>query len=332
MNSTNSTNETFYSLDYWYNFYGYPYTGDILAAYAITPLWILSFALSLFSLLILRKPPFFASNFFNYMRLYVANCLILSVTGLTTIIGASHRFFSITNTYEAVYYTFFLVFIANILILYSSSIEICLIVERILYFLPKRFKKIKLIGFKKFFFILLMLCMLANLPSMFLFETAFEDVQLDTNKQFRIWYIGITAFSQTSTGQILNYIGNILRDILPMILKLILNSLSLYLVRRYVKEKQKIKPSTPTADSHIVNFDRKQTFVAIAMNTFSLLEHLLYITSYIFYFINNFDLGALLIVIALLIISIKHFCIFFILLLFNNLFRNEVKKLFKCSV
>ena len=331
MNSTNSSNETFYPLDYWYNVYGYPYIGDILGAYAITPFWILSFALSIFSLLILAKPPFFASNFFNYMRLYVANCLILSVTGLTTIIGGTRRFSSITNTYEAVYYSFFLLLSGNILILYSSSIEICLIVERILYFLPRRFKRIKLIGFKKFFFILFSICIMINLPSLFLFETAFEDVQLDTNKQFRIWYIGITAFSQTSTGKILNYIGIILRDILPMILKLILNSLSLYLVRRYLKEKQKFKPTT-TADSLMVNFDRKQTFVAIAMNTFSLLEHLLYITSYILYFVNNFDLGALLIVIALLIISIKHFCIFFILLLFNTLFRNEVKKFFKCSV
>ena len=148
----NSTNETFYSLDYWFTFYGYPYIADLIVAYAITPIWFLSLILSIFSLFILRKAPFFASNFFSYMRLYVANCLILSLLGLATILGATHRFFSITNTYEAVFLTnYVLWFIGNCLILFSSSIEICLIVEKMLYLMSARFKRIKVIKFNLFF-------------------------------------------------------------------------------------------------------------------------------------------------------------------------------------
>ena len=327
----NSTNETFYSLDYWFTFYGYPYIADLIVAYAITPIWFLSLILSIFSLFILRKAPFFASNFFSYMRLYVANCLILSLLGLATILGATHRFFSITNTYEAVFLTnYVLWFIGNCLILFSSSIEICLIVEKMLYLMSARFKRIKVIKFNLFFFVLFVACILVNVPLLFILEPAFADVQLDKSTLFRVWYIGMNTFSSTLTGQIFYYLAYIFRDILPMIFKLILNSLSIYLVRRYVRNKQRIRSSTiTTLSSELVSFDRKQTYVALVMNTFSLLEHMLYIASYIFYYINNYDLSTFLIVIAFLFISVKHFCIFFILLFFNSLFRNEVKNCFR---
>ena len=151
----NSTNETFYPLDYWFGVYGYPYISDIIEAYVVTPIWLLCLILSIFSLFILLKAPFFESNFFSYMRLYVANCLILSLLGLTTIISATHRFFSITNTYEAVLFSNCVGwFASNSLILFSSCLEMCLVVERVLYLLPKGYSRIKIVSFKKFFFIL----------------------------------------------------------------------------------------------------------------------------------------------------------------------------------
>ena len=320
----NSSNETFYPLDYWFSLYGYPYITDAIFAYVTTPIWVLSLILSIFSLLILRKAPFYASNFFSYMRLYVLNCLILSVVSPTIVIGFTRKFFSITNTYEATFYNNYIFMTAEItLVLFSSCIEICLVVERILYFLPGKYMRIKFLDFKKFFFILFIICLSINVPAMFLFEPAFADVQLNEKTTFRIWYPGIASFSYSLSGQILNYLVYLLRDILPMILKLILNALSIYLVRKYVKNKQRIR--TATTDE-LVNFDRKQTYVALLMSTFSILEHILYIFSYVLYFFYYFDLSNLTFALALLIIAIKHSLIFFVLLLFNNLFRNEVKR------
>ena len=323
----NSTNETFYPLDYWLGLFGFPYITDVIFAYVITPIWFVSLILSIFSMFILLKTPFFASNFFKYMRLYVANCAILSVVSFTTIIPFTRRFFSITNTYEAsVYGICVFWFIGNSLILFSSCIEICLVVERILYLLPRRFKRIKLMGFYKFFCIQFVICILVNVPGIFLFEPAFADTQLDQKTLFRIWYFGPTAFSSSLTGQILNYLGYFFRDILPMALKIIFNSLSIYLVGKYVKNKQRIRAAS---SSELVNFDRKQTYIAIIMNIFSLLEHLLNVTYYVLYFINSYDLCTLVYVVALFCIALKHLLIFFVLLLFNNLFRNEIGNLFR---
>ena len=326
----NSSNDTFYSLEYWFGLYGYPNIADIIVAYVITPFWLLSLVANLFSLLILLKTPFFASHFFSYMRLYVVNCVILSLIGISALFATTHNIFSISNTYEVVYFSYWATwFAANSLILFSSCIEISLVVEKILFLLPARFGRIKFIGFYKFFFFLFIVCLLINLPGLFLFEASYADIQLDQNTTFRIWFIGVSDFSYSPTGEILNYLGYLFRDILPMFSKIVINSLSVYLVRRYVENKQRFV--TTAANSNLVNFDQKQTYVALVMSVISLFEHMLYIASYVYYFVNNYDLSTIVYVAALLFIALKHLFIFFILILFNNLFRNEVKKFFKLS-
>ena len=326
----NSSNETFYPLDYWFGLYGFPYILDIITAYALTPIWFLSLILSIFSLFLLCRTQYLASNFFRYMRLYVANCLTLSVMSLTTVLSLTRRFFSISNTYEAAFYGIYVLFTAqSSLYLFSSCVEICLVVERILYLLPRSFRRIKLISFKKFYLILFIFCLLINFSGIFLYQVDFDDVQLDSNTKFRIWYVNLTNFSFSLTGEILYYFGIIVRDIAPMILKLIINSLSIYLVGKYVRNKQRI--TTTIYNSNLVNFDRKQTYIAILMNIFSLLEHILCVGSYALYFINYMDLSNLVYTFAVLFIAIKHFLIFFILVSLNSLFRNAVKNFFTRS-
>ena len=322
----NSSNKTLYALDSWFGLYGFPYTADIIFAYVTTPVWLLSLLLSIFSLFILNKKPFFASSFFSYMRLYAANCAILSALSLTTIFSFTRRFFGSANTYAASLYGIYaLCFIGNSLILFSSSIEICLVVERILYLLPVGYTRIKRIGFSKFFFILFIVCVLVNVPCVFLFEAAFVDIQLNRGIKFTLWYFGPTTLSNGRTGQILNYFGYLFRDILPMALKIILNSLSVRLVGKFVNIKRRI--SAPSTD--LESFDRRQTYIAHAMNIFSLVEHMLNVVVYVLYFFNRYNMSTLVFAVAFLSIALKHSLIFFILLVFNNLFRNEVKSYFK---
>ena len=325
----NSSNETFYSLDYWFGLYGFPYILDVIIAYGVTSIWFASVIMSTFSLFILCRTQYLASSFFRYMRLYVANCWILSLLSVTTAISLTHRFFSLSNTYEAAFYGVYVLFMAqSTLFLFSSCIEICLVVERILCLLPRSFRRIKMISFRKFYLILFIFCIAVNVPGIFLYEVEYNDVQLDSNTKFRIWYFALTDFSFSLTGVIIYYFGCLFRDVLPMILKIIINSLSIYLVGKYVRNKQRIAATTTTSNSNLVNFDRKQTYIAIIMNAFSLLEHILCVASYALYFINNMDLSSLVYAIALLFIAIKHFLIFFILISFNSLFRNAVKNLF----
>jgi hypothetical protein len=112
-----------------------------------------------------------------------------------------------------------------------------------------------------------------------------------------------------------------------MTCNLLINSLSVYLVGKYLKNKQKITASS----AHMVNFDRKQTYIALIMSTVSLLEHILYIISYILFF-SDYNLPALVYVLAFLFMAIKHSLVFFVLLGLNNLFRDGVKHFFKRTI
>ena len=266
------------------------------------------------------------------MRLYVANWLILSIVSLTTIVGVTRRFFSISNTFENAFYVIYVFLIAqNSLVLFSGSIEICLVVERILYLLPRRYSRIKFVGFKKFFFILLTVCILANTSGIVLFQPTFFDIRLDATNPFRIWYIVASAFSSSQAGRVLIYLGYLIRDVLPVVFNIVFNSFSIYLVRRYVQNKQRITALTTGVNTHLENFDRKQTYIALVMSTFSLLEHILYIISYVLYFFSYYELTNFTYIVALLFIAIKHILTFFILLALNSLFRNEVKIFFKLA-
>ena len=65
------------------------------------------------------------------------------------------------------------------------------------------------------------------------------------------------------------------------------------------------------------------------MVTFSFLEHILYIAVYVLYFFYHYGLANTVFAFALFFIAFKHLLFFILLLAFNDLFRNEVKIIFK---
>ena len=140
----NSTNETFYSLAYWYDLFGFSYIVDILYFYVSTPISLVSFCLNITSFYVLNKKPFLKSKFFTYMRLYVLSNTFLSLLLTTTFIMGTHNIFEFTNSYECIFYgTYIFACFQSALLLFSSLLEILMIIERSLYFLPVRFKTIK---------------------------------------------------------------------------------------------------------------------------------------------------------------------------------------------
>jgi hypothetical protein len=88
--------------------------------------------------------------------------------------------------------------------LFSCFLEICVVVERSLYFLPKKYRnKAKNLDFNKLILALFSFCVIIHVPLLFFFAPAYADVQLDKSKWYRIWYTGVVDFSYTLTGKIL---------------------------------------------------------------------------------------------------------------------------------
>ena len=213
-------NATYHDSEYWFSMIGQSPIFDYLYMYSLVPFFLIAFGFGSLSYWILLKKEFNRNSFFKYMRAYALNSLFLFAILTTTFIPFTKSVFQLTNTYQAIFYgCFFYTALLSIFYLNSSFIEICIIIERLLYFLPAKYKRIKVIGFYKFCVLLFIASLVISLPNFFIANPAYMDVKLDFNTTFRIYYWGNTEFSQSFAGFIIIGLMYFLRDILILIVK-----------------------------------------------------------------------------------------------------------------
>ena len=324
----NSSNATYYPLSFWFAEFGYPEILDYLNFYTITPLSLISLCLNIITYRILIRAPFLNSQFYSYMKLYVLNGAVLSLVLMTSFIYSTRGIFEFTNSYGASLYGLYSSgFFQATLLIFSSGLEILLVLERLFYFLPASFKSVQIIfKSKKFLFLFFMFACLTSVIFIFAAQPNYQDVQLDEKTWYRIWFYGVTAFTLTFIGNALFFFANIMRDILPLFLKITLNAIIVYSIKNYIRKlemeklafAQKISFSLHNDQSqidlnldHRVHYsfiskaDRNQTYTAIIMSFFSLLEHSFYISGYVLYFFHYFELYVFFLYAAYMSIVLK---------------------------
>ena len=343
--SNNSAQQTYFSLDVWLSLFGSFLFFDYLYTYLITGLSIIAFGFNSISWLVLQKRTFSSNEFYRFMRVYTFNGIILSLILSTTFATTSFRLFSFVNSFAAIFYgAYFYTPFLSIFYLNSSLLEIIMVVERMIYFLPQRYKITKLIGFKKLCLILFGIGIVISLPNYFLYYPSYFDAPLDENTTYRIHFMNVTPFSTTPAGQLLAFLMYFMRDIVAMIAKLVLNAALVILVRKYLNKlkmeklafAQKISSGSElhsqnieiSKDTYISKTDRNQTYIAIIMCFFSLLEHIFYIPSYVLYALRINSITPILYFLAVIALTSKHAINLFIFYKFNYLFRTELKKTF----
>ena len=351
MNS--SLNETFQNLEYWFLVVGNSWLFDQLYVYTLLPFYLIALGFALLSYLILAKKEFDNNSFFKYMRAYVLNSIFLFAILATTFIPLTKFVFKFTNSYESIFYgCYFYIPLLSVFYLNSSFIEICIVVERLLYFLPAKYQRIKIIGFNKFSILLFLVCFLISLPNFFLAYPGYMDVKLDKDTTFRIYFWGNTEFSQSFIGFIINGLMYFVRDILTLIVKIILNIKLIIMVRNYLSKikmeklafAEKIssglvlhnkisnKPAIVNDCEYISKTERNQTYIALSMCIFSLFNHLFYTLTYMLYFANIKQPSSISFYMALITLGLKHVSNFFILYKYKYSFRvvlkNSLKKVF----
>jgi hypothetical protein len=308
---------------------------------------MIAFGFNSISLVILQKSIFPSTGFYKFMRVYILNGMILSLVLSTTFVTTSSRLFKFVISYEATFYSvYFYTPILSAFYLNSSLLEIYLVVERMLFFLPQRYKIFKIIRMKKFCLSLFITSVLVILPNYFILHPGYFDVPLDENTVYRIYSIHLTQFSETTVGKALAFLMYFIRDMLTLVAKLVLNTILVIHVRRYLfklkmdKLNFALKISTSalhinnidfSRQSYITRTDRNQTYIALIMSLYSLLEHAFYIPSYVVFAIQPLyanNIAPILYFLCILALAFKHATNFFVLYKFNSLFRTEVKNTF----
>ena len=350
MNSS-SYNQTIKSLDYWFEAYGIPSALNKFYVYMLLPMNVITLGIDLFSFFVLFKRPFLTSIFYNYIKVYFLNSIIICLFLITAFVSVTHGVFNFTNSYATLFYGCYIYGpLLSTFYLNGSLIEISMVVERCLYFLPPKYKKIKVIGFNNYCLLLLLASAIINWPLYFILVPAYIDVPLkdfDQITAFRIYYWGVnTSFSNTLYGNIIMYIFYFIRDILPLVTKIMLNILLVNLIKEYLNKlkiekiefsnristsmlQSNFSPPRTENSAFLSKADRNQTISAIVMCIFSLFEHMFYILSYILYFLGISYVSNIIYYVVLVSLTLKHGCNFFIFYNFNYLFRVEVKKSLK---
>ena len=228
--------EAYYDLDfeYWFNLLGTTLTIDVLFILLI-PLGLVSFGLNLISIFILNKSEFKSRPFYIYMRIYVLNGIALSLLIMTSFVYITKRIFNFTNDYPAIFYGCYIhVILTSAIYLNCNFYEICILFERILYFLPVRYQtRFKITQIKKLCMMLFIASFLISSPFFFM---AFPDfIELKSSHTIRLYFTNVTPFSVSLAGQILTYIVYLLRDVLTLVIKIALNIFSVVLVKKYFK-------------------------------------------------------------------------------------------------
>lgn len=315
----------------------------------LIPLGLISFALNFISYKILQKKEFKARPFYIYMRIYALNNIAESVLIMTSFSYLTKEIFQFSNSYAAIFYGCYIhVIFTSTLYLNSNLLEICILIGRILFFLPVSYIKYRFAKIKKLCLILLSISFLISLPFFFLMYPAYIDVRTGQSFQTkRMYFANFTPFAKSIGGQLQIYIIYIVRDVMTLIIKILLNSYSVFLVKNYLKnlkiEKLEfaLKISLMTIDTnkrtdsvknhesciYISKTDRNQTYIAIIMCIFSLIEHLFYTLSYMMYFLKHISLANSFYYLALVSICLKYITNFFLLYKFNYLFRSQLKKI-----
>ena len=348
MKKNNSTQEEFYlTKAQWYEIFGSSLTLDSLILFLATPFSLAGIILNSLNFYVLSNKKFKSKIIFSYLKVYSLNSLLLSLI-LSTYFNITYNYFEITNSFLVrAYSSIVYIPVVTILAFFSGVLDILISVERLLDFFPN----VKKLTSLKSCFVLMPVVIFITLPYFFIYYPSHLDVELSKNKTFRLYFIGLSDFGQSSIGQIVNNVLFFIKDVLVFIIEIVLNVLLVVLITKHRNKKKRVikttsihlnnlqPPSSPfriSTNSSRSSFNaavsRKRnkniTVMVVVICVFSGFAHITTIMcntslsiaqntlSYSFCFGANFFL------------SFKSFSNFFIFLFFNNLFFNQIVNLF----
>ena len=335
MNFNNSLNETeiFLSKSQWLERFGSTLTLDVLYTYVLTPISFFGCLTNLLSFYILLKPIFFETPIYSFFRVYALNSAIICLLLSTYFIIPTYTLFNFTNTMEALTYgAYFYVPLYSTIYFCNSFLDVIISMERLSLFVSF-FKRISAYSWKSMCSILFVTCLAINFPYFFFYKPQVYNVKLDTNETFSIYSWDLTDFADSLSGKIVAYVIYFIRDTLTLFLEAILNIASVVLMKKYLDRKRNVVYHTDITNLNVNNdlnkADKNITYMVIVMSVLSALQHLSFLAC-TGYFIIRQDLLAYSICYGSnQTISIKYSSNFFVLLLFNKLFRKTIKNLFK---
>ena len=307
--------------------------------YGLTPISVISALMNLLAYFILRKNSFQTSTIFKYLRINVLNSLVISLLLMTKFTCTPYKF-DYTNTNAGMFYLNHVYApLLSIFYLNGNFLDITIIIERVIKVHPIGIIK-RVIKSRFFWALLLLISLVINIPNFYLTTVSYVDIIINNSLMIRSFFTKKTDFSLSIIGKALTYLLFIIRDFITLVIKIILNIISVILIKKYFRKLSKnVKVNVQTTElqsgnhgntkkAYMTEIDRNLTYIAISMSVLSSIENLFFIFTYI-YLTTSFDqFGLTLYFFANFLIALKHSSNLILLYSFNNVFKKEFKKFF----
>lgn len=334
--STNST-EFFLTIEQYYQLIDYNTIIQTLTIYSLTIINGLGILLNILSFFILKNDRFKSTPIFGYLKIYSLNSSIISLLILINVLTSTYNYFDISYKYEA---NFFNCYVLNALLttahIYSAVLDIYISLDRLFNFFTS-LNKFKKLSYKTVCFILFIVCLVINCPIFLMFEPTMLPVNLDGKTITIIYIFGTSKFGKSEIGEILSFLIYFIRDVVTLVLEVVLNLVSVALLKKRVSMKQSFKKSNSSFNSLSVvesskkflnRVNKNLTLMVFAMCILSALMHISFIGCVFMYTLKVSNSTSGVCFLSRFTMSMKHFSNFFFFLIFNTLFMEQFKNKF----
>ena len=350
MNSyMNTTFKIENSLDELLNSLGFERWEEYLNKFVLPPLNMLGVLTSSISAWILFKRNTFTDPIFLYFRIISLFYAFISLINIPSLLCFSPRFYPskiLHLTYACSAYQVFYFSIIAFLIHFCSVLDICILLNRMKIFnatIARRFSLSPKIVCLLFFVV----CLVINLPLDFTFKikslgnySYFDSEGVMRNAT--LYYYGSTSFALSSLGIVISDINYLTSIVFTLIVCVVLNIISVLQYKSYLRQKRqrveemRMKSSRPASDIQDIQKERrerraenKMLYMALTLSSISVLYRVVVTLCYIYVFkLKSFSSTLILVSFCYIMYTFITFTSIFIFYYFNNLFRQEFRRIF----
>lgn len=340
MNTTISQNNTELIKEIFLKVIGSSWLYDSMYLFIITPMGIVGTILNLISLKIFTRKEFHKMAIFKYFQIYVLNSLILSATLSCAFFMSPRHLFAISTSYSARIYKCLLLpsYVLALFLFFGNSMGVLVNLERISNFSPA-FKKFKTMSPYLSCLILLIICVIINLPTYFLITPNTDEQVSDALLSYEnvIKFKGVclrNPISLTLWGKVISIFGYSVKGVLVLVLDIISNSVSIYYLRDYFVKKRNLASNSTSLNQNKKQVDRAETsklnhtYMTIYLTLFAIVMHLIIFAAdlVIFFFSSNTAVLFAFTFLTFFIVAFKQIINFVFFYLFNRKFRDCVER------
>jgi hypothetical protein len=225
---------------------------------------LIGFFLNILSLIVLNNKDISDMTMYKYLRVYAFTGIIVNFIFIFDFLAVSFRYIPFAKAYQPqVYYSYILLPVVSNGYLYSTILDIIITLDRISFF-NRRVKSLLVLSAYRTCLVGLIATFLINFSCFCVFQPT-PLINAKTGEQVG-WYSALTPFGLSQPGIIVSYIVSLYRDFALLFIEIAVNFVSVYYLRRHLKNKSKLIHGTTQATAYPVKVvDQMETTFTVTV-------------------------------------------------------------------